>query len=143
MTATSPPPPGRSRPNVPAHTWVPVMVWLAVMFFFSSVPDPRAVLSPDILSFGDAVLHGGGFALLAVLAWRVARFLAGGWGMRPVVWTLAACAAYGLFDEVHQVFIPGRGFALIDWLADVGGALVGLGLVWALRAIGRRSRGSA
>ena len=37
--------------------------------------------------------------------------------------------AYGLFDEVHQLFVPTRTFQLIDIVIDFLGAIVG-GLAW-------------
>lgn len=44
---------------------------------------------------------------------------------------------YGVSDEVHQAFVPGRSADLLDWLADTAGAAVAVSLVrlWA----GRRS----
>ena len=39
---------------------------------------------------------------------------------------------YGVIDEVHQLFIPGRMAEILDWLADVGGALIGILLVLVL-----------
>ena len=39
---------------------------------------------------------------------------------------------YGIIDEVHQLFIPGRMAEILDWLADVGGALIGILLVLVL-----------
>ena len=39
--------------------------------------------------------------------------------------------AYGLTDEVHQSFVPGRTPELRDLAADALGAAAGAGLVWA------------
>lgn len=38
-------------------------------------------------------------------------------------------ALYAITDEVHQIFVPGRTAKASDWLADVGGTLVAIGLV--------------
>jgi len=35
-----------------------------------------------------------------------------------------ASIVYGLLDECHQLFIPGRCFELLDWGADSAGVLV-------------------
>ena len=38
-------------------------------------------------------------------------------------------AAYGLSDELHQHFVPGRQADWLDWLADAGGGLAGTGVL--------------
>ncbi len=130
----------RERRKTPVALWLPLVAWVAVMLFFSSTPDPGAVLGPDILSLGDAVLHGGGFLLFMILLCRVLFFKAGGFGLRPIGWALLICAAYGLLDEVHQIPIPGRGFAWSDWAADVGGAVVGGVVVLVVGVVMQRRR---
>jgi VanZ family protein len=39
--------------------------------------------------------------------------------------------AYALFDEIHQVFVPGRAFQFLDLSLDAVGILLGLG-VWVM-----------
>ena len=46
-----------------------------------------------------------------------------------VAWSVAA--GYGVTDEIHQVFVPGRTMALDDLLADAAGAFAGVVLCWA------------
>lgn len=38
----------------------------------------------------------------------------------------AICAIFGLFDECHQYFVPGRHFDLMDWIADIVGVALAL-----------------
>jgi len=48
-----------------------------------------------------------------------------------VFWvSLVWCSAYAAFDELHQLFVPGRSGMWLDWLIDTTGALVGIGLVF-------------
>ena len=52
--------------------------------------------------------------------------------MRPqAVWrSFAATMIYALSDEVHQVFVPGRGLDVIDLVMDaVGAGFIILGIV--------------
>lgn len=35
-------------------------------------------------------------------------------------------AVYGLLDEIHQIFIPGRYFEWLDFLSDLIGGLIGI-----------------
>jgi len=36
---------------------------------------------------------------------------------------------YGIFDEVHQMYVPGRSAELKDWIADVAGVLLAIAIV--------------
>ncbi len=38
---------------------------------------------------------------------------------------IAISSAYGISDEIHQLFVPGRTCDVFDWLADTAGAAVG------------------
>ena len=117
------------RPRIPywlTH-WAPAAVWLGVMLYFSSVPDPYAVLGPvRLLRSDDAVYHTAGFVVLGVLVTRVAALVAppltGGLAWRVIL----LCIGYGILDEVHQIPIPGRTFNVMDILCDASGAVVGV-----------------
>jgi hypothetical protein len=41
----------------------------------------------------------------------------------------ALSSAYGVLDEIHQSFVPGRTCTLPDWIADTLGAFLGAALV--------------
>jgi len=142
MRERSSPPRTTRRRSIPVGYWLPVMLWVGIMFLLSSLPDPSGLLGSRLVSLGDAVLHSGGFVVLAILVSRVAFCLAGGFGLRPIGWALLCCAGYGLLDELHQIAIPGRGFAWTDWLADLGGALVGGVIAWVVGGLvgGQRRR---
>jgi VanZ family protein len=100
--------------------WGPVAAWMAVLFALSSRPLPASVSSVP-----DWITHGAGYAILGAL---LCRALAGGLA-RPVAGRLAVLAvviatAYGVTDEVHQSFVPGRMSDAWDVLKDLGGASV-------------------
>lgn len=69
----------------------------------------------------DKVAHAGVFAVLCVLLLFGARFPSG-WRAAP--WIGLACL-YGLLDEIHQSFVPGRSVEVLDGVADVVGAVLG------------------
>lgn len=120
--------------------WLPAVIWVTVMLVMSSLPDPGSVLGPG-LQVGDPNAHAIGFFVLMLLWARLAVYLAGAFGLRPVVWALAACLIYAIVDELHQIPIPGRSFAWADVVADALGA--GVGALVAL-AVGRwRARATA
>lgn len=70
----------------------------------------------------------------AVLGWLCTRAACGTWPSRAT-WRIGAfaffvAALWGLTDEIHQAFVPGRVSELWDWAADCIGS--GLGTVGAL-----------
>ena len=111
--------------------WGPALAWAAVIFTFSSfsqLPAPP----PGIT---DKHAHVAVYAVLGALVV---------WGLtdRKLVrttWTTVAVAViaavlYGLSDEFHQSFVPGRDVSGLDVAADVVGGLLGAGAVraWAI-----------
>lgn len=43
----------------------------------------------------------------------------------PLILAIAFSSLYGLFDELHQLLIPGRSAEFLDWVADFIGAVFG------------------
>lgn len=108
------------------RAWGPAVAWAAVLFYSSSIPDPGG---PDWLPLSDKLAHGLAYAVLgATLAW--------GWrssGRRvDHPWLLAVGLLYGLGDEWHQMYVPGRFPDPADWLADAAGLVIGYGTTWAI-----------
>jgi VanZ family protein len=107
--------------------WLPVVAYMAMLFGFSSlstIPSP-----PGDFSFFD--VHIAAYAGLGALT---ARATAG--GLRNVSWRAVVVAIlisslYGVTDEYHQLFTPGRSFDVIDMAADTIGSVVGASAVGA------------
>lgn len=117
--------------------WLPPVVWMAAIFSVSSIPDLTHI--PGGLP--DSAAHGGEYAVLGAL---LLRAIAGGrWAgvtLRAVAAAVALSGAYGLTDEWHQSFVPGRGTEMRDVAWDVAGASAAAGAVWAWGIIRRFSR---
>jgi VanZ family protein len=107
--------------------WVPVMAYMMLIFYLSSLPHPEEEL-PSFLfeKLGDKVLHAVEYSVLAVLCYRACRRMAGAYGARyAVVLSIVVASFYGATDEVHQAFVPFRTPAWSDWVADTAGAVIG------------------
>jgi VanZ family protein len=118
------------------HFW-PAFLWMAVIFISTSIPELPA-LPGDVT---DTSLHSSGYALLGALLVR--GFAAARWRgvtIRAALLAIAAAAAYGAFDEWHQLYVPGRTADLRDLAADAIGASVAAGAVWAWGIIRRLRR---
>jgi VanZ family protein len=111
-------------------------LWFTALFALSSIPGNR--LGPRPFDWFDKIEHAGFFFLggLILGGWLIA---AGRWPSRWWVLPLAA-AVVGAFDEVHQLFTPGRsGLDPGDWAADIVGGTAALAAVpWLGRWIRRR-----
>lgn len=75
------------------------------------------VAAPNIVNF-DKAAHFFIYGLLATLVARNGFVPGRAW--LPIV----AVSLFGLTDEWHQSFTPGRSVELADWLADTLGAIV-------------------
>jgi VanZ family protein len=49
-------------------------------------------------------------------------------GFKGFIFSLVFCILYAISDEVHQLFVPGRGAQVTDVLIDSAGAFVGIGM---------------
>jgi hypothetical protein len=129
--------------GTPVLLWGPVVLQMVVIFGASSIPDLGGL--PGGMS--DKSGHGIGYAILGAL---LLRALARG-RLSGVTWTRAAAAVllaalYGVSDEYHQSFVPGRSPDRLDVLADSIGAaaavvLGGLARAWGILKFSPRSRG--
>lgn len=82
--------------------------------------------------------HSIGYALLAGL---LLRAFAGG-RVGGITWArgllaIVLATLYGVTDEFHQLFVPGRSADRYDVLADFLGASLGVALGWLASAVRR------
>ncbi len=95
------------------------------------MPQGWTILWLDFIKL-DKLVHAGLFAVLSVLLVRVLVVEA-----RPAWLALLLAVAFAAVTEVQQHFIPSRSMELGDFLADAGGAALGLA---AFVAMARRRR---
>ena len=107
---------------------------MAMLFGLSSLHT--LPLPPAGFSFYD--MHIAAYAGLAVLT---ARATAGGLGevsWRAVLAAILISSLYGVSDECHQLFVPGRTFDVLDMVADTIGSVAGASAVRAWSILRRR-----
>ena len=110
-----------------AARWLAVATWMGGIFYLSHQTAP---LGAAVSESESIVAHLSLYAGLAFLfQWALTRGAVGRW---PAVgWALIAFALtvlYGVSDEVHQAFVPGRTPSLMDIALDAAGATLGVGL---------------
>ena len=110
--------------------YVPLIIYWILLFTATSLPAAH-VPSFDV---SDKIKHFSAFFGLSVLLSLTLLyqskvqlfknyFLAG---------ALSISSLYGLLDEVHQSFVPGRNSEFLDWVADSLGAAAGVLIVYYL-----------
>jgi VanZ family protein len=117
--------------------WVPATLWFAFIFALSAQPS---LPSPSHIS--DKEAHAFTYGVLAVLCLMGLT----GWRWRRVAGAslLAAfviAVLYGISDEFHQAFVPGRTPDVADVVADAVGAALALTAAgaWAILVARRTS----
>jgi VanZ family protein len=108
-------------------SWAPAALWAAVLFLLSARSDLPGSGWLSRIPGGDKLAHLGAYAVLgACLAWGQRRQRRGA-PAAPGVHALLILvgALYGILDEFHQAFVPGREVSAADWIADVCGVTLG------------------
>jgi VanZ family protein len=103
--------------------WWFVAAWAVVIFLLSSIPG-KAMPQVPALQY-DKVLHALVYSVLGGLFFLALRQASSLTTARLVVAAGLFALGYGLTDELHQVFVPGRSADLYDALADGIGGLLG------------------
>jgi VanZ family protein len=112
--------------------------FVALCLAISSVSHLSEPPIPELLQFrwSDKLLHFGVYGVVGFTALI-------GAGRRRYALSRAAqleavglAALHGFVDEVHQAFVPGRLASVGDGVADLLGAVVGVGLTtWIVRKL--------
>jgi VanZ family protein len=115
--------------------WGPVALYALAIFIESSISQVPALPS----GFTDKDGHGLLYAGLAVLVLRAASGATwDGVTLRAAAAAVAFAAVYGITDEFHQWFVPGRTADVNDWVADCTGAATGVAVVWLIARVVRK-----
>jgi VanZ family protein len=145
--------------------WLPVLLWMAVMFtasadshsyehsfsivgpllrwLFPNMPPDRIDLIHHILR---KCAHLTEYAILALLLWRalhVSKNKLPVWSWPKVGGTLLLVFLFAASDEFHQSFVPTRTPLFSDVLIDTSGGAIGLLVFWFVRHFRKRPQKEA
>lgn len=106
--------------------WLPVYLYAFLIFILSSIPK-LPYIGPDIPNL-DKLLHIIEYGLFGLLLARAfenspAQFMFS--KNKILILTIIISCLYGITDEIHQAFVPGRESSVWDVLFDTVGAFIG------------------
>jgi VanZ family protein len=128
--------------------WLLVILWMAVIFIFSSQPGEASeetsqfviyifnLLGIDLYGFFGTlaqfiVRKCAHFTVYLILYMFLYNALKESFSFKKALWfSLFGAFLYACSDEFHQSFVPGRGPAFKDVIIDSTGALLGLSIIY-------------
>lgn len=106
----------QKKPN-PILKFIPSLLWMAVIFYFSSKQTTGIGTNATDRFFILKSFHLIEYATLAVLLF---------FGYKKYKYTIITAYLYALTDEFHQTFVSGRTGRFRDTLIDLLGITIGL-----------------
>lgn len=107
------------------------VLYLSLIFIQSSIPSEK-IPQMTILSF-DKIIHAGIYFIATILIYLAIREYRPFDTGKIARLTFAITVLYGLSDEIHQYFVPGRNSSIWDFVADIAGVTAGLLIVHVIR----------
>jgi VanZ family protein len=140
------------KPHVFLKFWLPVLLWMAVIFTASSdshsyehssrffepllhwlFPKMSQTNVDNIHHVFRKCCHLTEYAILALLLWRALHLSKNNlpvWSWPKVGGTLLVVFLYAASDEFHQSFVPTRTPLVSDVFIDTAGGAIGLLILW-------------
>jgi VanZ family protein len=120
--------------------WIPVIIYAGLIFYISDQPSLGIPSEISLFDPKHVTLHVLEYLPLGLLAARAASKTKGLARYNTINFSAALGVFYGLTDEAHQYFVPGRTASLWDVFADTAGVLLGL-MLWSFMS--RRAYGGS
>ena len=100
--------------------WLPALFIISCSFYLSSLPKIEKM--PSFWN-ADKLVHCICFAGLAF--WVEFAVFSKEKITFSIIFAILFVCVYGIIDEIHQSFTPGRSASVFDWIADSLGAAIG------------------
>lgn len=110
--------------NNKIKAFIPAVLYATLIFFISSIPGPQV---PGPAGVDLSPIHIPEFFILSYLIYRA---LEGNDKTKAIILAILLTTAYGLFDEIHQIFVPGRDFSIFDIIFNFLGSSLILFKLW-------------
>ena len=102
--------------------WLPTVAYCGLIFYLSSQEIPIEV---NLFAMQDKAIHFMEYGVLSLLFFISLRKSAPGYNIKAAaVLAIISSGLYGISDEVHQYFVPGRESSIGDVTSNFIGAVV-------------------
>lgn len=101
--------------------YIPLAVYWTLLLVGTSLPAD----SVPGFGIGDKLLHFFAYFVLTVLL-SLTLLMQNKYHFlkeKHILFSIIIASVYGLLDEIHQSYIPGRSNDILDWIADTLGAI--------------------
>ena len=105
------------------------LAWAGLIYYLSDRPS---IDVPALFAYQDKMFHLLVYAVLGFLVLGAMRQTVAGYAAGQAWLAIALAGLYGLLDEYHQSFVPGRDATAGDLAADFTGAVLGAGTLYLL-----------
>jgi len=105
--------------------WLPVILYMIFIFYMSSLEfpgKPRVHVADQSFKVSDIALHVLEYGLFSVVLFRAFHNSSPMLKRNAAILAIVVASLYGLFDEIHQIFVPTRYFEIKDLFFDVVGS---------------------
>jgi VanZ family protein len=104
---------------------IPAVLMTIAISVVSSIEQPQL---PDLgITFVDKIAHASVFFIYGLTLQILFNGCFPSFGLKKAgLWVIVSGFLFGICDELHQYFVPGRDCAVNDWLADAAGILLSL-----------------
>ena len=114
------------RPTVRYLFLLLALGWAGVLYYLSAQPGTD---TPLLFLHQDKIMHFVAFGLLGFLTMGAIRARGQIYRNWQVWLVVLLVGLYGIADEFHQYFVPGRDASIEDIAADMAGGIMG---AWAM-----------
>lgn len=103
----------------------PAILVAIILFILSSIPYPPTIKLN--VSYEDLIMHAIAYGVFGFFVARALYNQNGYLRLKEnlLLFTFIIGTVYGISDEIHQYFVPGRFSDILDVLADSVGIIIG------------------
>lgn len=117
-----------------AVAWVPAVVWMGVIFYYSSLSEPMPVMKDkpyeELVNILSHMAEYAGLSFWFYFGRMNGKPFQANLSMRSLAYAVFASLLYAFSDEIHQIFVPRRMFAVVDLMMDAVGSFIAVLMIW-------------